>query len=356
MGTKATYRFEPESLRDFAKNVLVCNSVPEVDAEIVADTLVDADLRGISSHGFLRLDLYVKRIERGSVNPITKLEIVNDQGATLLYDAGNGLGQVAGKLGMEKAMERAQKYGISIVTIRNSHHFGTASYYSEIAATGEMVGIVATNAVPLIPAIGGLVPVTGTNPISFAVPTEKEPIALDMSCSAVAQGKIVAARDKGEKVPLGWGTDKKGIPTQDPSLILDGGLILPAAGPKGFGLSLIVDILTGGLTGGALGDEINSLYKDMDAPNKVSHIFIAININNFIDVNSFKSRMTKLVEKIHSGQKAEGTEYLFVPGEIEYLNKKKNMKEGLLLGSEVFLKLQDLGKRFDVNVPKPKNI
>ena len=356
MTTKTTYRFKPESLKDFAQNVLVNVSVPKVDAEIVADTLVDADLKGVASHGFLRLDLYVKRIECGSVNSVTKLEVVNDKGATLVLDAGNGLGQVAGKRGMEMAIERAKKSGVSVVSIRNSHHFGMAAYYSEMAAAEGMVGIVATNAVPLIPAIGGLAPVTGTNPISFAVPTDKEPIVLDMSCSSVAQGKIVAARDKGEKVPLGWGTDKKGVPTQEPSLILDGGLILPAAGPKGFGLALIVDILTGGLSGGALGNEINSIYKDMNAPNKVSHIFMAINVSNFIDLSGFKTRITKFAEKIHSGPKAEGTQSLFVPGEIEYLNKKKNIKEGLPLSGEVYQKLKDLGQRFDVSVPISENI
>jgi LDH2 family malate/lactate/ureidoglycolate dehydrogenase len=220
--------------------------VPPEQARIIAEVTVEADLRGIGSHGLLRLPAYVHRVQAGLMAADTQLKVVRERGATVLLDAQGGFGQVAGVYAMNQAIERARQHGVGFVAVRNANHFGIAAYYTMMALPHRMIGIAATNAAPSMAAWGGTTPVLGTNPISVAIPTGQDvDIVLDMASSVVARGKIRAAATKGERIPLGWALDAEGRPTEDPQAALKGTL-LPIGGPKGYGLALVVDVLAGG--------------------------------------------------------------------------------------------------------------
>jgi LDH2 family malate/lactate/ureidoglycolate dehydrogenase len=292
--------------------------IPERSAQTVAEALVDADLEGVSSHGVMLVDMYLDRIRSGSVSAEEKAAVVSDRGAAVVLDAGNALGQLTAEQAIGIAVERARQYGAGIVAVRHGFHFGTARRYAIQAAKADCVGIVMCNTRPLMPAPGGAERVVGNNPIAIAVPSDGPiPIVLDMATSEAAMGKIRMAEKDGQAIPPSWAVRSDGSATTNPSEAI-AGMLLPAGGPKGFGLAFLIDLLCGLLSGGASGSAVQPLYGDASIPYDSSHLFIAIDIAHFGDPAAVKSAAGAAAERIRSGKRAPGVAQLFAPGEPEW--------------------------------------
>src|SRR5262249_16533334 len=234
-------------------DVFTAAGIAAADAQVVAADLVAADLEGISSHGVMLLPMYIERIPKGSVSRRRGGEIVRDRGGAIVIDAGNALGQLTARQAVKLAVARAREIGLAAVGVRNGFHFGTAGRYARMIAEQNCVGIVLSNTRPLIPPPGGAEAMVGNTPIAIALPSAGEfPVEADMALSATAMGKIRLAAAAGQRIPDDWALDSQGRPTTDPALAIKG-MLLPAAGPKGFGLALVIDLLCGGLSEGAVG-------------------------------------------------------------------------------------------------------
>lgn len=324
-----------DNLKRLMYEVLRGVNVSEQDAEIVSDILLQADLRGVDTHGAIRLPIYIKRIQLGLVNPRPNLETIQETEATAVIDGDFGLGQLSSFRAMELAIKKAAATGIAAVGVRKSHHFGAAAYYAQMALNQDMIGISCTNSPPVMPAPGGAQEVVGNNPIAFAVPAGKEmPLVLDMACSLVAQGKVMLAMKKGEKIPEGWATDSQGIPTTDPVKGLKG-FLLPFGGHKGYGLAMIIEALAGALTGAAVGKHVTSIYNDLQNKQNSGHFFIAIKVEKFIDPEFFKGIIDNFIQETKSTPLAPGVKEVFMPGEIEFLTAGKRKAEGIPMTAAV---------------------
>ncbi len=346
---KAQEIFAPGTLETFARRVLEAAGGDAAESAVVAENLVAANLRGIDSHGVIRLPLYVSRLEAGLVAPRTKLEIVREAPAACVLDAGNGWGAVAGRAAMGEAIKRARRAGVGVAAVRNSNHFGIAAFYAQAAAAENMIGIALTNASPAMAPWGGKAPYFGTNPICVAVPAGRErPVIYDGATSVAAIGKIVLAAKKGETIPPTWATDPEGRPTTDPDVAASGTL-LPMGEYKGYGLALMVDVLAGILAGAAFGPYVSNLRR-LDAPQNVGHFFAALNISAFLDLDEFLAGMEHLAQDIRNALRAAGSDRIYLPGEIEWEWERKRKAEGIPVPEGVLKELRELGKRYSVSL------
>lgn len=338
--------YDLNTLNDFCIDVLTKAGVKLEEAEIISDTLLFAELRNIKSHGIVRLPTYVKRLENAAVNQNADMKFLENKAAAVsVLDADNGMGQVAGYKAMKAAIDMARIYGVGLVAVKNSNHFGVASYFSMLASREDMIGLVMTNASPAIAPFGTKTPLLGTNPLTVAVPAKKgKPIVLDMSMSTVARGKIRMAALQNKEMPLDWGLDKDGNPTADPSEALLGSLV-PIGGVKGSGLSLIIDLLTGALTGTSSLGEVKNIT-DMSGPSKTSHLFIVINIGAFMEIEEYKERVDDAISKIKS-LPPKGDNEIFMAGEIEQNLMEKRLAEGIPVDVEVVAELNKLALDYD---------
>lgn len=337
--------YDINTLREFCINLLIKAGVDSRCAEVISDTLIFAELRNIKSHGVVRLSTYIDRIERKIVNTQAEMKFEKNYNAISLLDANNGMGQFAGYKAMNAAIDIARLYGIGMVAVKNSNHFGVASYYSMMASDKDMIGLVMTNASPAIAPFGTKTPLLGTNPLAIAVPANKQkPIVLDMSMSTVARGKIRLAALEKEQIPMDWGLDMDGNPTADPNEALKGSLV-PIGGVKGSGLSLVVDILCGILTGTALIGEIKNIT-DMSGPSNTGHVFIAINISSFINLEEFKNNVDLVIQKIKLLPSKEDND-IYMAGEIEHNIMEKRKVEGIPVEEKVINLLNKLADRYN---------
>ena len=298
--------------------LFVAAGIPAPAARTVADALVDADLDGVPSHGVMLMDMYLDRIRRGSVSAEEKAVVVSDRDAAVVLDARNALGQLTADQAIGIAIERARRHAVGIVAVRHGFHFGTARRYAVKAAQADCVGVVMCNTRPLMPAPGGAERVVGNNPIAIAVPSDGPiPIVLDMATSEAAMGKIRLAEKAGQAIPETWAAKADGSPTTSATEAI-AGMLLPSGGPKGFGLSFLIDLLCGLLSGGASGAGVQPLYGDPAVPYDCSHLFIAINIAHFGDSAAIRAAAGAAAERVRSGKRAPGVAQLFAPGEPEW--------------------------------------
>src|SRR3954454_8536859 len=254
-------RLSPDALRGFAMRVLTSLDVPRVNAGLVADSLVQADLWGHQSHGVLRLPWYVARLRTGAMTARTEPAVLSDTGPLMLLDGRNGIGQVLTERARQVAVERAREHGVGVVGVRHSNHFGTAMYFTRRAAADGCVAVLTTNASPAMAPWGGREKALGTNPWSIAAPgADGRVIAVDIANTAVARGKIYLAKNRGEAIPGTWAMGPDGAPTTDPAEGLLG-VILPMAGHKGYAISFLMDVLSGALTGSGVGREVHGPYE-----------------------------------------------------------------------------------------------
>lgn len=343
-------KFDWEKLQQFCYEILVKAGVSEDRANIVAESLIEADLRGVDSHGVVRTDIYLKRIEQGMMDPNSNIHITSENDSTALVDGNNNFGSVVGTEALNVALEKAKSSGISVVGVKHSNHFGTGAYYAAKAIEQGIILLVVSNASQTMPPTGGIRPFIGTNPLAVGVPSGKEvPFILDMATSVVARGKIIVSAQKGESIPEGWAIDKEGNPTTDANAALAGS-VLPLGGPKGYGISMLIDILAGVLTGAGFGKYVNNMYENWEEPQNVGHLFIAIDINRFIPLDLFKERMDQYIQEIKAEPKAPGVEEIFIPGELEYRRSEERKKNGIELPLKVFDELNAIGQKYGVNL------
>lgn len=330
-----------ERLKELIVKVLNCLSVSEEDASIFAEALLFADLRGVESHGILRFPTYVKRIKLGLIKAKPNVSVLKETNTMLLIDADNGLGQVVASLAMKGCIEKARHSDVAIAGVRNSNHVGVGSYYAMMAVKEGMVGLFVTNTAALMAPYGGCEPILGTNPIAIAIPAgEEAPIVLDMSTSVVSRGKIEISLKEGKSIPKGWAIDRNGNPTENPREALEGAL-LPVGGPKGYGLSIIVDILSGLLMGSLYGRDIRSMFIDFTRPMGVGHFMMAVNVESFMPIDDFRKKVDIYIREIKGSKKAKGFEEILLPGERSFRTMQRRLKEGIPLSEEALNAIRD---------------
>jgi LDH2 family malate/lactate/ureidoglycolate dehydrogenase len=322
-GEEQFQRVDPQRLERLVTKIYAGLGVPAADAAFLGRALVDADLRGVHSHGCRWVSVYARSIREGHYNLHPNVQAVRDDGATCLLDGDGGLGHVLADRAMTLAIERAREHGVGIVSLRNSTHIGALAYYTQQAADAGCLGYCTTNAgIGVVPP-GGREKVIGLNPLSWAAPTNRPwSFNLDMATSVVAGSKLGIAIERGEKIPFGWAVDKDGNPTDDPRKGQEGG-ILPVGGPKGYGLSVMLDIMAGVLSGGRFG-------RGLGGPG-AAQLFQAIDIEHFIPLGDFTSSMDELIDQIKGSALAPGSKGIFFPGEIEYNLKTDRLANGLPL-------------------------
>ncbi|HWR66647.1 MAG TPA: Ldh family oxidoreductase [Bellilinea sp.] len=346
--------YRAADLTDYMVRFFQKLGVSQPHAERAAEILISADLRGVSSHGIIRLHSYYgSRILKGLIDPTSPFTTVRETTSTVLMDGGNGLGMVVSYQAMLTAIEKARQSGVAFVNVRNSNHYGIAGYYAMMALPHDMIGISFTNAQPLVVPTYGRSRLIGTNPIAVAAPALTErPYVLDMATSIVPIGKITVYDKAGEAIPEGWGVDKTGAVTTSPSEVLKGGALLPLGGSdvmrgyKGYGLGLMVDIFSGVLSGAAFGPEVGAPGRD--APANVGHFFAAVNISAFRDPQAFKADLDSLIHTLKEAPKAVGQERIYIHGEKEFELFERNSREGVPLLLEVVKGLREAGDQVGV--------
>lgn len=346
--------FQANALKDYMVRFFTHMGVPAEDAHIAADVLLAADLRGVASHGIIRLHTYYgDRIRKGLIDVHSPLQVIRETPATLLLDGGRGLGQVVAYRAMQRCIEKAREVGMAMVTVRNSNHYGIAGYYAMMALPHDMIGISLTNSQPLVAPTYGRKAMLGTNPIAVAAPAGQErPFVLDMATSIVPIGKITVYDKAGLPIPEGWGIDSSGKVTTDPKAVLKGGALLPLGGTalmrgyKGYGLSMVVDILSGVLSGAAYSIEV--AQPGEGRPANVGHFFAAIRVDALRPVDEFKADMDRLIRMIRESPKAEGEDRIFIHGEKEFENAERYAREGVPLLTEVVKSLREGGEQVGV--------
>lgn len=341
-GVKMTnQRVSPSILKEVCKQLFIREQVPEDEANIIANHLVEADLYGVSSHGVSRTNIYLKRLNAGVVRAAWKHKIDQEYAASVQWDACNSMGMVTGVRAMERCIEKAKESGICFVGVHNSNHFGMAGYYARMAAMNGMIGICGTNAPPNIAPWGSYKAYVGTNPIAFCAPRHGDPILLDMAPSVVAMGKVILAAKLGQTIPEGWAITAEGKPTTDPKEGMKG-TVLPIGGPKGYGISLFIDILSGILTGSSFGPYLNNMWNDFKNPQDVGHFFIAIDVSKFIGLDAFIEKVEVMVHDIKNLPKTQGISEIFLPGEIELNCKRERQQNGIPIPEILFNELKNL--------------
>lgn len=346
-------RISCQNVKELCVKLYMVRGIPKDDAEIVVDNLIEAELNGIYSHGVTRMKMYMRYIDNGKINHNGEIKILNESTATLHVDGNNCLGAVAATKAVRRGINKAKEVGAAVVSVRRSNHFGTAAYYTQMIAQEGMVGIAATNAFPHVAPLGSSKAYLGTNPISFGVPTPSgKPMVLDMATSVVARGKISVAAEKGESIPLGWALDAEGKPTTDAKEAVKG-VLLPIAGPKGYGLSLFVDILSGVLSGAKFGGNLAPAKEgkttnndNTSNVNDIGHFFLIVDISRFMPLTLFNERIGTMINEIKALPKVEGVSEIYMPGEIESNKAEENEEDGLLLDESILSDLEKMCERF----------
>ena len=340
-------------LLKFVTAICEASGLSPEHAAFFAQSLVDINLWGIDSHGVLRLPIYVKRLKSGACNPKPNIKTIKSAVTLEVLDGDDGPGQIVGQAAMKRAIELAKTYNMGMVGAIRSNHFGAAGTFARMAAEEGMIGIAMTNVVQNVVAPGGSKPIIGNNPFAVAVPTYGDfPFVLDISLSAVSGGKILLASKKGEKIPLDWGTDTDGRPTDDPDIAFKG-FLLPVGGYKGLGIAYAVELMTGVMCGGVFLDAMKGMYKYPDDPSLTSHLMMAVNISAIMERDEMQKRMTEFTQKIHASPMWDDKQEMLLPGEIEYRTMQQRKAMGIPLPANLHEELTALASDMGVAVALP---
>jgi LDH2 family malate/lactate/ureidoglycolate dehydrogenase len=344
-----TFNVSAESLESFVTQALRSAGCDDSGARDMAQCLVQTNLWGVDSHGVLRVGKYLDRLQNGSMNGKPDIKILQAGAGLEVLDADNGSGYVAGKAAMARAIELAEQQNIAAVGIINSNHCGATSLYARMALERDMIGIAMSNVAPNMVMTGGSRPITGNNPIAVAVPTFGDfPFVLDISLSAVAGGKLLMAAKNGEQIPFGWATDSDGRPTTDPQVGFNG-FLLPLGGHKGFGLSLLVDILCGVITGGSFQHQLKSMYRYPNDPSNTAHLMIVIKPLALISKQQMKERMSDFIKTIKESPMWDPDSEMLLPGEIEYRKEQERRRDGIPLSAALYDELAEIGSELNLD-------
>ncbi|MCR2817253.1 Ldh family oxidoreductase [Microbacterium sp. zg.Y1090] len=338
---------DAEQLRTWTTALLQTWGYEPEDAEYLSDTLVDANLRGVDSHGVIRLPAYRARIDAGLVDPAARPS-VDRNGAVVRIDAGGTAGQLAARAAVDELTQLSGEFGVAAATVRGSTHFGTAGYYARALAGRGKVAVVVSNSEPNVVPFGGKSAFLGTNPLAFAAPTGGEPLSLDMATSTTAMGKVLVARAKGQPVPPDWGVDADGAPTTDAAAVVS---LLPAGGPKGYGLAFLIEVLAGVLSGAAVAGDIGNMYTDFSKRQDVGHWMLAMDVAHFLPLPLFRDRIDALIDSAHGAEPAPGFDRVLVPGEPERLTAQAREAAGIDLPAATVESLIELGVAGGVPYP-----
>lgn len=309
-------------------------NIRQDEAESIADVLVHANLRGVDSHGVLRLEHYINRVKKGGINTSSKPTIKQTSHSTAIYDGDHGFGHHISKKAMEEAINISLDQGIGAVGVKNSSHCGALSYYVKQAVDEKLIGLAMTHTDSIVVPYGAAEPYFGTNPIAFGFPTKKEnPIILDLATSNVAFGKILHAKELGQEIPIDWGVDQSGNATNNPEQVK---YLTPFGGAKGYGLGMVVEIFSGLLTGSAFGPHVKEMYGNYNTMRELGHFFLVINPAKFILIDEFLDSMDKMIREIHALRPRKGFSKVLVPGEPENIIEEKRLSEGIPLPDSVW--------------------
>lgn len=327
-------RVSGEKLRKLFKQKLMLNGMKEEFADRTADVLLWADERGIHSHGSVRMQYYSERQAKGGFNDEPNLKFEKTGPSSAIYHGDNAKGTYVAYVAMEEAIEMAKESGIAVVGISKLSHSGAIGYFVEQAAREGMVALSVVQSDPMVVPFGGTEPYFGTNPIAFGVPRKdgKEPIVFDMATTVQAWGKILDARSKNKEIPDTWAVDKDGKPTTDPYKV---NALLPVAGPKGYGLMMMVDVLSGSLLGLPHGKHVSSMYKDLSEYRNLGQLHIVINPDFFSSRELLEEKMEQMVEELHSQKPAPGFDEVYYPGELGLIVKEDYDKNGIPIPKDI---------------------
>lgn len=346
-----TPNIDAETLRRAVTAIFAGHGLTEADAARVATCLVDADLRNVSSHGVNRVPIYTRRLREKLVAPRPQMRLDAPTPVVARLDGGNGMGFIVATRAMDEAIARAEQFGVGIVFASNSNHFGMASCYLRQALARGMAAIVLTNASPAMPIWGGRTPFLGTSPFAMGAPGAT-PLVLDMATSVAARGKIRRAAQRGEPIPEGWALDEQGRPTTDAEAGYRG-VVLPLGGPKGSGLSLMMEAFAGVMSGAAFGGEVGNQYSDFDAPQNVGHFFMALRPDLFAPGEAYAARMGDLVGRAKATPRASGFDEILMPGEPEERMAAIRAREGLAIPAADLAMLREEAAAIGVPSPLP---
>ncbi|MFO7978585.1 MAG: Ldh family oxidoreductase [Bacteroidales bacterium] len=352
-----------EKVEKFMVQALEAHGVPHDDAQIVADVLITADKYGFDSHGSNRLKaIYLDRISEGTLEAITRPEVVREGPTTAVIDGHNGLGHVIGKKAMQMAIDKAQKFGMGMVAVRHSTHFGIAGYYALMAASNNLIGITGTNARPSVAPTFGVENMLGTNPLTFAMPTDEDfPFLLDCATSIAQRGKIELYARKNRPLQKGWVVDQEGQSKTDPHVVMQDLLagkaaLCPLGGPgeelggyKGYGYATVVEILSAALQNGAYLKMLMGFENGRKVPYPLGHFFIAIDINAFTEVDDFKKTTGNILRELRASRRMPGQPRIFTAGEKEFMTWQQRQHRGVPFSKELLEEFSQLAHNLNIS-------
>ncbi|KAK6368038.1 hypothetical protein LTS17_010191 [Exophiala oligosperma] len=328
--SQQVHQVQPNDLQRFVESILTANGVSSEHAETIASGLVQADLRGVDTHGANRIPSYMERIRRKILDPTAVPEVTEATPVVASVDGKNAFGFVAADVAITRAISMARQFGIGMVSVKHSNHYGMAAWVVQRAVDADMMSLVFTNSSPALPVWGGRSKSMGVSPLACGAPgggPAGRPFILDMAPSVAARGKVYKALRRGEKIPTDWALDGDGAPTDDPARALEG-VMLPMGGPKGSGLAIMMDVFSGVLSGSAFAGDVGGPY-DFTKTADVGHFIVAIKPDLFMSLDEFKERMQCLYDRVVGSEKMAGVDRIYFPGEIELLNKEKREREGI---------------------------
>jgi LDH2 family malate/lactate/ureidoglycolate dehydrogenase len=346
--------FPVDRLRGWTEEILLKTGVSRDDAALFTDSMIEANLRGVDTHGITRiLCVYVERIQKGVMSAKSNLDIVRERTSTVLIDCHNSIGQVGADRAMRMAIEKARKTGVAFSAVSHSNHYGMAAYWAMMALPQGMIGFSSTNAPAAMAPTGGRTAMFGTNPFAVAIPAGRElPVVLDLATTVVARGRINLYAKQAKPLEPGWAFDERGVPTTDPDAALKG-LLAPIGGYKGYGIALAIDFLCGILTGSNHGAHFPGFLADnMSEPTDVGSVFGAINIESFMDLQEFTTAIDRAIQEIKTSARAAGIDRIFIPGEIEFEMKAKRLAQGIPIPDPVVKDFIALGSSLGVPFPQ----
>lgn len=336
-------------LKRFSTEIFEKIGLENKDAQFFSDTLVQANLEGIDSHGISKLPIYYKRILEGRIKAKPSIKINRTAPGIILVDGDNGPGPVVAKHAIDAAMEIVTETGVVSVGVNRSNHFGTASTYCRLACEKNLISIVCTNAPPGIAPWGAKKPYFGTNPIAFGFPNGTDhPVIIDMSSSVIARGKIRLAANNEEKIQEGWAIDTDGKMTTDANEALKGA-ILPIGGPKGSALALAIEILSGVITGAGFGEHVKSFNNDEHGEANVGHFFILLDIQRFMNIETYEVLMNQMLGEIKDLPKGKDVQEILIPGDRRANEVKKRMMNGIYISASVLKELKKIAEDSEVS-------
>ena len=350
------------TLRAWAEKVFLAMGVKQEEAVMAANVLLAADLRGIDSHGVARLPGYVRLWKKGRIKAEAICKVVHETPSTATMDADAGLGLVASQKAMKLAIEKAKNVGSGWVAVKNSNHFGIAGFYSMMALEENMIGWAMTNASPLVAPTHSKQAMLGTNPIAVAFPAGKHrPVVIDLATSTAANGKLQIAERLGKNIPTSWAADKMGVPSDNPQILKKGGVLFPLGSSldggshKGFGLSSMVDLFSGVLSGGGFGPFVPPFVDFLEPKitphgTGIGHFFGAWRVDAFRPLEEYKAAMDTWIDEFKNAARVDENQPIIIPGEPEYDSADKRAKDGIPLVDNVYENLKVLSREFNIEL------